>query len=91
MPYPRTGWGASGTEDVLIVSRDRVATVEPRLRASYLRREFRLRDSAAPAVIYLRRSIYARVLRARGERGFELVTPAATDAPTPESRTADAR
>ncbi len=91
MPYPRTSWGASGTEDVLIVSRDRVATVEPRLRAAYLRREFRLRDSAAPAVIYLRRSIYARVLRARGERGFELVMPAKTDAPTPESRTADAR
>ena len=90
-PYPRTRWSAGGDEDVLIVATDRVATVEPRLRTAYLRREFRVRDSAAPAVIYLRRSIYARVLRARGEQGFTLFTPAPRADATAESRTADAR
>lgn len=89
LPYPRTRWSASGDEDVLIVARDRVATVEPRLRTTYLRREFRLRDSAAPVVIYLRRALYARVLRVRGVRGFEPFAPTRNVAP--ESRTADAR
>ena len=78
MPYPKTRWSAAGDEDVLLVAPNRAAAVEAKLRGPYLRRTFRMRDSAEPVIVYLRRALYTRVLRARG-RGpaFETWRPPA--------------
>ncbi|MEZ4398705.1 MAG: TIGR03663 family protein [Kofleriaceae bacterium] len=77
MRYPRTRWSATGTEDVIIVATDRAPALEARLKTRYLRRSSRLRDAAAPAVIYFREALYApRLAQARARGEVTEVTPA---------------
>lgn len=71
-PFPKTRWGAQGDEDVIIAQVNRAPNLEPRLERLYLRRQYRVRDSAEPAYVYLRRSLYARILGERS-RGFTTV------------------
>jgi hypothetical protein len=66
LPYPRTSWTATGDEDVIIAPVDQAAALEARLRHGYLRREIAIRDSAGPAYLYVRRSVYARERLAGG-------------------------
>lgn len=75
-PYPRTRWSASGDEDVILAASSRVAAVEERLRRDYLWREVRVRGSAEPARLYLRRGLYARVLGDRVARDRYTLVPA---------------
>jgi hypothetical protein len=73
-PYKRTKWGADGKEDVIIASVPRGQQLEPKLTGTYYRGFYELRDSAKPAYIYLRASVYEGLLGA--ERGhFKLVGP----------------
>ncbi len=69
-PFPRTRWSVRGDEDVMIVARSRAADIEPKLRDAYYRRSYRVRASAEPAFLYLRRSLY---------RGIVGVAPAGFD------------
>jgi hypothetical protein len=83
-PYPKTRWGATGDEDVIIVAVSRAAALDPKLTRLYLRRQYMLRDSAEPAFIYLRRSLYARILGLRGiSKQFTVVGNSPGPAPSP--------
>lgn len=62
-PYPRTRWRASGNEDVIVAAVSRAPAIEARLARRYYRFEARVRDSAEPAYVYLRRPLFAPVLR----------------------------
>lgn len=64
-PYKRTRWRARGDEDVIIAAVSRAPAVEARFTRVYLRRQFQIRDSAEPGYLYLRRSLYARILDTR--------------------------
>jgi hypothetical protein len=73
--YPRTRWYVEGTEDVIIVAASRADAAEAKLRSAYLRRDIKVRDSAEPARIYLRRSVFDRLLSPRATRGYAVITP----------------
>jgi uncharacterized protein (TIGR03663 family) len=81
LPYPRASWTAQGDEDVILAAVEQAAELEPRLRHGYLRRQYQIRDSAGPAYLYVRRSLYARELLrdpSRSTGSFTLVAgPAA--------------
>lgn len=64
-PFPLTRWAAHGDEDVMVVGKSRTAAVERRLSHRYLRREYRVRDGAEPAWVYLRASLFERLVDAR--------------------------
>lgn len=70
-PYPRTEWGVRRDADVIIIAADRAPAVEERLRRTYFRRKFEVRDSAPPAFIYFRADLYGGLLQHRA--GFERV------------------
>lgn len=77
-PYPRRHWSVEGGEHILIVAADAAGRIEPRFHTTYLRRLIQLRDGAEPALLYLKRSMFAPLVAASGE--YELVGPAtATD------------
>ena len=65
-PYPHTHWRADGNEHVIIVAEKRAAAVESRLKARYLKRQYRVRDSADPVFIYLRADVFEQRLSPRG-------------------------
>jgi uncharacterized protein (TIGR03663 family) len=65
LPYPRTTWTAAGDEDVIIAPVEHAAELERRLQHGYLRRKYQIRDSAEPAYVYVRRTLYARELARR--------------------------
>jgi uncharacterized protein (TIGR03663 family) len=71
-PYPRTRWRASGNEDVIVLTASKSIELEARLSRAYFRREYRVRDSAEPAYVYLRRSLFAPILGAHAHE-FTLV------------------
>lgn len=60
MRYPRTAWSVHGDEDVIIAPVEQAGELEPRLVHGYLRRQYQIRDSAGPAYVYVRRSVFAR-------------------------------
>lgn len=66
-PYRRTRWAAEGNEDVIVAGESRHVAVEARLDRTYLRRRYRVRDSAETAFVYLRRSLYEGVLLRAGD------------------------
>lgn len=61
MPYAKVGWSSSGDEDIILAEVGQARELEPRLRHGYLRHEYQIRDSAQPAYLYLRKSLYARL------------------------------
>jgi uncharacterized protein (TIGR03663 family) len=63
-PYPRTRWRASGNEDVIVAAVSRASDVERRLTRPYLRHQYRVRDSAEPAYVYLKSSLFTPILGA---------------------------
>lgn len=74
LPY-RTTWGAAGDEDIIIAAPARAGAIEATLTRRYYRRQFLVRDSAEPAIVYLRAPWMA---SSRLRATFSLVGPART-------------